>query len=91
MIKDEEIERYYLDLNDGEYKIGLKGGLRVMRQLYQDLISQGKLREVKTVEYDLEEGCLGCGWPNDNIYPFSKCCPGCGNEVKWLDPKPIKR
>ncbi len=44
-------------------------------------IASGELRAVKTVGINVLGECTECGWDADYRYPFSTCCPGCGNPI----------
>lgn len=52
---------------------------RNVRRLYEDLITDGKLRVVEEVEWS--KYCSVCDWKleMDSAYTY---CPGCGNPIK---------
>lgn len=53
-----------------------------VRTFYENLITSGELRVVKTVKYD-RGGCPYCGNSDDfgNQWPSWKFCPGCGAQI----------
>lgn len=57
-------------------------GAMAARDQYENFITNGVLRVVEGVELDENGDRKGCGWDSDHIYPFSKCCPGCGQPIK---------
>jgi hypothetical protein len=56
---------------------------RNVRRLYEDLITDGKLRVVEEVELDESSYCLRCGYDvtdrSEEVPPY---CHGCGNPIK---------
>lgn len=58
---------------------------RWVRDFYERLITEGKLRVVQEVELNYADGCstclCNCGWIQLMEDEFN-CCPGCGNKIK---------
>lgn len=91
-IMDDEAEDLGIDdeTADGrrEWEVLQSGGLAINR-LYEDLITQGKLRVVReVVNVDEKDGfiCSQCKW-SCLWEAFGLCdpicsCPGCGNPIK---------
>jgi hypothetical protein len=73
--------------NDGQWQ--LVGGTAV-RDHYERLITEGKLRAVEEVTVDDDGNCSGCGkwvgYPNDPLAAWSgelpKHCKNCGQPIK---------
>lgn len=60
-----------------------------VRDFYERLIDEGRLRVVEQVTHEERGGfvyCSGCDWSAPweigGMSPNMKCCPGCGNKIK---------
>lgn len=56
---------------------------RQVRNYYERLIDEGKLRVVEEVEWNKKwPGCGKCAHPWSLLLEKSVFCPGCGNKIK---------
>lgn len=83
LLSDAFIDRAIAEVEQGDYRIGLKFGYKSGRDFYEAKITSGELMVVKKVTPDMPLSGVGkCPDCNKTIIsPEDNFCPGCGAQI----------